>query len=87
MNRLFAIIIFVIASLASALAMPARAQDGADEIEEIEEIGPRLSKKEARRILAEEIAPGASHQQQVEYYKRRERAALRSATPRSGSTP
>jgi CHAT domain-containing protein len=76
MNRLFAIIIFVIASLASALAMPARAQDEADEIEEIEETGPRLSKEEARRILAEELAPGASRQQQVEYYQRRERAAF-----------
>jgi hypothetical protein len=76
MNRLFAIIIFVIASLASALAMPARAQDEADEIEEIEETGPRLSKQEARRILAEELAPGASRQQQVEYYQRRERAAF-----------
>jgi CHAT domain-containing protein len=72
MNRLFAMI-FVIAGLAMALPPPAHAQEEPDEIEES---GPRLSAEEARRILAEELAPGASHQQQVEYYLRRERAAF-----------
>ena len=72
MNRLFAMI-FVIAGLAMALPSPAHAQEEPDEIEES---GPRLSAEEARRILAEELAPGASRQQQVEYYLRRERAAF-----------
>ena len=72
MNRLFAMI-FIIAGLAMALPPPAHAQEEPDEIEES---GPRLSAEEARRILAEELAPGASHQQQVEYYQRRERAAF-----------
>jgi CHAT domain-containing protein len=72
MNRLFAMI-FVIAGLAISFPPPAHAQEEPDEIEES---GPRLSAEEARRILAEELTPGASRQQQVEYYLRRERAAF-----------
>ena len=72
MNRLFAMI-FVIAGLAMAIPPPAHAQEEPDEIEES---GPRLSAEEARRILAEELSPGALRQQQVEYYLRRERAAF-----------
>lgn len=72
MKRLFAMI-FVIAGLAMALPPPAHAQEALDEIEET---GPRLGEKEARRILAEELSPGASRQQQVEYYLSRERAAF-----------
>lgn len=75
MNRLFAMI-FVIAGLAIALPPLGLSQEEPDEIEEIEESGPRLGEGEARRILAEEIAPGASRQQQVEYYQLRERAAF-----------
>jgi CHAT domain-containing protein/tetratricopeptide (TPR) repeat protein len=72
MNRLFAMV-FVIAGLTIALPPHAHAQE---EPEEIEESGPRLGEAEARRILSEELAPGASRQQQVEYYLRRERAAF-----------
>jgi len=72
MNRLFTLIV-VIASLAMVLPLPAHAQEEPDEIEEI---GPRLSEAEARRILAEELSPSAPHQQQVDYYMRRERAAF-----------
>ena len=78
MNRLFAMI-FVIACLAISLAPSGHSQEEPDEIEESEEIeesGPRLGEGEARRILAEELAPGASRQQQVEYHLRRERAAF-----------
>ena len=75
MNRLF-VMIFVIAGLAIALPPPGHSQEELDEIEEIEESGPRLGEGEARRILAEELSPGASRQQQVEYYQRRERAAF-----------
>ena len=81
MNRLFAMI-FVIAGLAISLPPPGHSQEEPEiesrrgGLDEIEEIGPRLGEKEARRILAEELAPGASRQQQVEYYLRRERAAF-----------
>ena len=87
MKRLFAII-FVIVGLAIFFPAPGHSQEDHDEIEildsglddeepaEIEEIGPRLSEEEARRILAEELAPGASNQQQVAYLLRRERAAF-----------
>ncbi len=72
MNRLFALI-FVIAGLAIALPPPGHSQEEPDEIEES---GPRLGEEEARRILAEELVPGASRRQQVEHYLRRERAAF-----------
>jgi len=75
MNRLLAMIV-VIAGLAISLPPFGHSQEKPEEIEEIEETGPRLSEEEARRILAEEPAPGASRQQQVEYYLRRERAAF-----------
>jgi hypothetical protein len=72
MNRLFAMI-FVIAGLAISFPPPGNSQEEPDEIEES---GPRLSAEEARRILGEELSPGALRQQQVEYYLRRERAAF-----------
>lgn len=75
MNRLLAMI-FVFAGLVISLPPPGHPQEEPDEIEGLEESGPRLSGPEARRILAEALAPGASRHQQVEYYSRRERAAF-----------
>ncbi len=71
-NCLF-LALLLMASLAMVIPLPAQAQEEPDEIGES---GPRLGEEEARRILAEELAPDASHQQQVEYYMRRERAAF-----------
>jgi len=71
-NCLF-LTILLLASLAMVIPLPALAQE---EPEEIEESGPRLSEAEARRMLAEESSPSAPHQQQVDYYMRRERAAF-----------
>ncbi|MFO7707257.1 MAG: CHAT domain-containing protein [Desulfobacterales bacterium] len=72
MNHLTAVIL-LIAGLATAFPQWGLAQEGPDEIEES---GPRLSEEEAHRILAEALAPDAPHQKQVEYFKRRERAAF-----------
>ncbi len=80
MNRLFAMI-FVIAGLVMSLPPPSHSQEEPDEIDGIEESGPRLSEQEARRILAEQLTPGASRQQQVEYHSRRERAAFTVGAP------
>ena len=72
MKRMF-VSVLLIAGLAVAFPQPTHAQE---QLDEIEEIGPRLSEAEARRILAEELPPSAPHQQQVDYYMRRERAAF-----------
>ena len=73
MKRLFAMIA-VIAGLALSLPSPARAQE--EPPDEIQDSGPRLGEEEARRILAQQLAPNASRPQQVDYYQRRERAAF-----------
>jgi CHAT domain-containing protein len=72
MNRLAAVVV-VMVGLTMTLPLQSHAQG---EFDEIEESGPRLSEEEARRILAEEPAPGAARKEQVEYLLRRERAAF-----------
>jgi CHAT domain-containing protein len=59
-----------------AIGGAAWCQDENIEVASEEESGPRMSAVDAQKVLAETIAPGASPAEQIEYFRRRERAAF-----------